>query len=131
VFIMMLYIGLHCDELINIPKTKVSKGLAHFLYKDFAILLSPGRHSQQGRQVRNEVRNSQIHLPFQMLEEQIHGSTARSTAGSKNPRFTSSALVPWTTELKNIYVVHTKDKLANQLNSSKVQLSGMSCKHRQ
>lgn len=38
-FIIMLYTGLHHDELINIPKPKVSKGLAHFLFKDFAILL--------------------------------------------------------------------------------------------
>lgn len=56
VFIIMLYIGLHCDELINIPKAKVSKGLAHFLFKDFAILPSRGLHSQQDTQVRNEVR---------------------------------------------------------------------------
>ena len=68
-FTIMLYVGLHRDELINIPKPKVSKGLAHFLSKDFAILLSRGLHPQQGMQVRNELRNSQIHLLFQMLEE--------------------------------------------------------------
>lgn len=66
--VIMLYIGLQCDELINISNPKVTKGLAHFLLKDLAILLSHGLHTQQGMQVRNEVRNSQIHLLFQMLE---------------------------------------------------------------
>lgn len=82
-FLIMLYIGLQCDELINISKPKVTQGLAHFLLKDLAILLSHGLHPQQGMQVRKELRNRQSHFLFQMLEEHIHGSNAEAKQAPK------------------------------------------------
>lgn len=82
VSVIMLYIGLPCDELINIPKPKVSKGLAHFLFKDcHSALTLPAPTASHAGENWGKKQSNPLVSDVVRIDSQVY---CRSRAGSKN-----------------------------------------------